>query len=259
MAAKKQNSPNANKPGRHLGTVPTGNQECVWMRAGVLSYRLCDRNLDCEHCLLDAALLGRAPGAVASWTPGDWGPSGYRLFPHDRRFSAGHTWVLPLDKASARFGVDALIAWLVSDVTEVKLPTVNTWLERGQAAVTLFAKGGKLTVPAPVSGQVRACNEIALGCPELVTAAPYEAGWLVDMALAPDQRHEQMGQLLCGQDMETLSRGHLHHFHQRTDALTAARPARVGATMADGGQTLSDPRAILGSPRYLRLVQELLT
>jgi glycine cleavage system H protein len=259
MAAKKENSPAANEPVRHLGTVPTGNQECIWMRAGVLSYRLCDRNLDCEHCLLDAGLLGRGPGALAPWTPGDWGPSGYRLFPHDRRFSAGHTWVLPLDKVSARVGVDALIAWLVTDVTAVKLPAVDTWLERGEVAVTLLAKGGKLTIPTPVSGRVLACNELASSCPELVTAAPYGAGWLVDLALAPDRQRKQMGQLLCGPDMETLSRGHLHHFHQRTDALTSARPARLGATMADGGQTLADPRAILGSPRYLKLVQELLT
>lgn len=34
---------------------------CIWMSAGLLSYRLCDREYDCEHCPLDAALRGAPP------------------------------------------------------------------------------------------------------------------------------------------------------------------------------------------------------
>lgn len=35
--------------------------KCIWMLAGVLTYRLCDRQYDCEHCPLDAALRETAP------------------------------------------------------------------------------------------------------------------------------------------------------------------------------------------------------
>lgn len=34
------------------------DQACVWMRAGVIRFWLCDRNFDCDHCPLDAALRG---------------------------------------------------------------------------------------------------------------------------------------------------------------------------------------------------------
>ena len=30
--------------------------KCVWMTAGILTYKLCDREMDCEHCLLHRAL-----------------------------------------------------------------------------------------------------------------------------------------------------------------------------------------------------------
>ena len=30
--------------------------QCVWMTAGVLTYKLCNRRFDCEHCLLHLAL-----------------------------------------------------------------------------------------------------------------------------------------------------------------------------------------------------------
>ena len=264
MASSNNNSSGPNRPRRPdgrlaLGTVPPEGDACVWMRAGVLSYKLCDRDFDCEHCLLDTALHGGGDGAGATWSRGDWGPSGYRLFPQDRHFSPSHTWVLDNGASSVRIGVDALVTWLVSEVTAVELPAVDTWLERGDVAATLFAKGGKLKVPAPVAGRIAARNEVALGCPELVVSAPYGAGWLVDLALEPARRGKQTTQLLCGPDMEKLSRVHLHNFHRRTDALLAARPARVGPTLADGGNENSDPRAMLGAPRYLRLVQELLT
>jgi glycine cleavage system H protein len=229
------------------------------MRAGVLSYRLCDRAFDCEHCLLDKALHGGESASTAAWTPGEWGPSGYRLFPQDRHFSPSHTWALLMGSTSVRLGIDALVAWLLAEATAIELPAVGARLERGEVAATLFAKGGKLTIPAPLSGEVSGHNEAAQGCPELVVSAPYGAGWLVDMAVEPSRKNKQFTQLLCGPDMEKLSRSHLHGFHRRTDDLLAARPARVGATMADGGKALTDPRAMLGPARYLKLVQELLT
>jgi glycine cleavage system H protein len=264
MGQSSKNSAAANPPRRAgsrsaLGTVPAETKECVWMRAGVLSYRLCDRAFDCEHCLLDKALHRNDGGTAAAWTPGEWGPSGYRLFPQDRHFSPAHTWVLQLGSTSVRLGVDALVAWLLSEATAVELPAVGTWLERGDAAATLLAKGGKLTIPAPISGRVLDHNEAAQGCPELVVSAPYGAGWLIDVDVETVHKNKQIAQLLCGPDMEKLSRSHLHDFHHRTDELLEARPSRVGATMADGGKTLCDPRAMLGPARYLKLVQELLT
>jgi glycine cleavage system H protein len=231
------------------------------MRAGVLSYKLCDREFDCEHCLLDSALHGGDATAAssASWAPGTWGPSGYRLFPQDRHFSPAHTWVLDLGSATARLGVDALLAWLLSETTAVKLPPAGTWLDRGETFATLSTKGGKLTLAAPIAGRVLGHNETIKDCPELVVSTPYGAGWLLDMSIEPGRRNKEFSHLLCGPDMENLSRSHLHEFHSRTDALLAARPASVGATMADGGSALTDPRAMLGAARYLKLIQELLT
>ena len=229
------------------------------MSAGVLSYRLCNRDFDCERCPLDSALQSGKSGTRAALIPGEWGPSGYRLYPQDRHFSSAHTWVQDLGSTSARMGVDALLAWLLIDASAVKLPAPNAWIERGEVAATIFTKGGKLTVPAPVSGRVLAQNEAVVGCPELVISSPYGAGWLLDLAVEPVGKNKDFTHLLCGSDMETLSRGHLHGFHHRTDALLAAKPARVGATLNDGGPPLTDPRAMLGSARYLKLVQELLT
>src|SRR5512138_1096596 len=39
----------------HAGLIP-----CVWMQAGVVDYKLCDRDYDCDHCPFDEALHTRS-------------------------------------------------------------------------------------------------------------------------------------------------------------------------------------------------------
>lgn len=36
--------------------VPPGKQKCIWMEAGVVSYKLCDNNFDCQTCSYDHAM-----------------------------------------------------------------------------------------------------------------------------------------------------------------------------------------------------------
>jgi len=245
------------KEGTRLGTVALDQTECVWMRAGVIAYRLCDQGFDCDHCILDAALHGR--GSQAAWAPGDWGPPGYRLFPHDRQFSHGHAWAQAVSSESVRVGVDALAAWLVSKVVSVSLPEVGARVKAGETIATLGVPGGEVVISSPVEGRVKARNDLVLGCPELVTAVPYGAGWLVDIEISTAEQRKQRPRLLCGPDAEQLSRGQLHRFHRRMDDLIATRAPQIGRTAADGGEPVTDPQTMLGSAVYLKLVQEFLT
>lgn len=36
--------------------VPAGKKKCVWMEAGVVSYKLCDNNYDCSTCVYDQGM-----------------------------------------------------------------------------------------------------------------------------------------------------------------------------------------------------------
>ena len=39
--------------------VPPGKKKCVWMEAGVVSYKLCDHNFDCSTCVYDHGMHDR--------------------------------------------------------------------------------------------------------------------------------------------------------------------------------------------------------
>jgi glycine cleavage system H lipoate-binding protein len=49
-AAKKRES---------MKIVPPGKKKCVWMEAGVVSYKLCDHNFDCTTCVYDHGMHDR--------------------------------------------------------------------------------------------------------------------------------------------------------------------------------------------------------
>lgn len=50
---------------RSITIADRAARTCVWMDAGVLTFKLCDRDFDCEHCPLDAALHGTSPAPSA--------------------------------------------------------------------------------------------------------------------------------------------------------------------------------------------------
>jgi glycine cleavage system H lipoate-binding protein len=42
-----------------MKVVPLGRKKCIWMEAGVVSYKLCDNNYDCSTCLYDHAMQAK--------------------------------------------------------------------------------------------------------------------------------------------------------------------------------------------------------
>ena len=46
----------AQKKRESMKIVPPGKKKCVWMEAGVVSYKLCDNNYDCPTCVYDQGM-----------------------------------------------------------------------------------------------------------------------------------------------------------------------------------------------------------
>ena len=124
----------------------------------------------------------------------------------------------------------------------------------GRAAVTLELPYGTVALAFPLSGRALRPNRALAGRPDLMTVDPYGEGWLLEVegpALAPAT------QLVAGPVAREHAVLDLRHFRRRAalDLLTDTAP--LGATMADGGQALTDLRRMLGPRRYLALVREI--
>lgn len=232
--------------------LPESALPCVWMSAGLLSYRLCDRELDCENCALDAALRGtdrqRPAGhdaALLNWA-----------FPEDRRYHRGHLWAMVLGGGAVRCGLDAFAAELLEHAKSVVLPATGSHLQQGVTACWLGAESDLIPLCAPVSGTVVSGNVLVQSAPELLADAPYGEGWLMDVdCRVPAHEHDS---LLTGSQMREQSDRQLAEFRKRAgvmmNQMSHGKRGDVGPTLADGGERLVDLRRILGADRYRRLV-----
>ncbi len=48
-----------------VAELTEGRKPCIWMEAGVIDYKICDKDFDCDHCELDRALTEAATANLA--------------------------------------------------------------------------------------------------------------------------------------------------------------------------------------------------
>jgi glycine cleavage system H protein len=245
------------KPG-HEGEIPVlpeSSLPCVWMIAGLLTYRLCDRRYECERCPLDAAIRGvelaspPADAAKAAAIPPAWG------IREGLRYHPAYGWVETVDEVRLRWGIDGLMARLYDRITSVVLPAPATELTQGQIACWLLDDGELVPLRSPVSGKVTRTNQAVQRDPGLVMTSPYQEGWLVELR-ATAAPAAQPGLCPAAERLESAAR-QMAKLNRAALSRMHGDP-RVGPTAADGGERLTGIRRMLGTRRYHRLIQAVL-
>ncbi len=230
--------------------LPDGAQPCVWMSAGLVAYRLCDRDFDCERCPLDAALRGQpaAPrddeGVRAAWE-----------FPADRRYAAWHLWAQPVAPGRVRVGIDALAAQLLPEAAPLVLPPLAMQLKAGDAGCVVGR--GAIQLKTPVGGEVVAVNAGLGRDARPLLIDPYRGGWLMELERDAGGDAE-LERLLEAGEMERRGRIELRHLRRQAAMELLASASAIGPSMADGGEPLTDLARALGRKRYLELVHALI-
>ncbi|MFG0284886.1 MAG: hypothetical protein ACF8R7_10735 [Phycisphaerales bacterium JB039] len=227
------------------------DQNCVWAEAGLLAYKLCDRDFDCEHCPLDAALRG----ATLMPAPLSERPCHAPAvsFPDDRLYSRTHTWMKPAGSGMRiRFGLDGFAAvFLGSPRRARQLPNLLQ-LQKDQVFCMLEVEGGLLPLSTPLPAEICAWNAALATDPGAMVADPYGAGWIAEMTLDPEA---DAAILLHSGAARRQAQFDDRRFRRRVAFELLADADEPGA---DGvGQIGPDLPHILGAVRYLSLVREL--
>lgn len=239
---------------REARVVAADGLPCVWMTAGLLAWRLCDREYDCERCPLDAALAGEhAPPAEAAR---ETLRRGRLEFPGDRLYCASHGWVQRREDARLRLGPDALVGRLLDRISAVVLPAPGNHTVRGQPLCWLVDDGVPVPLASPLSGAVLGANAGLRIDPSLVVRSPYEDGWLLELAADPDRERPPLA-LSRSADQRRTTAAQLRDLRRR-GARLVRRPRHTGPTLCDGGLPVRGLRSRLGTPAYHRLVRRLL-
>ncbi len=260
-------------------TLDTTTQElpCIWMLAGVLSYRLCDRNYDCERCELFHALRGGGQGrcleagltgtkreaASSDETALDVAVSSYlsRLTAGcelhlDRPYCPCHFWLRAEPNDRVRLGLDGHLSRLLYPIDDITLPHVGVRLRRAEPCGWITRGSLALPLKAPISGEVEAVNDALL---EKVRAEGRLNGgedWLMrlkaheDLSLAPGLYRGEKTLIWYLRKLQVLK-------CYLRESLAAGAAAVAGATLTDGGAPNMNVEQVLGRERFEALVEEL--
>lgn len=105
--------------------------------------------------------------------------------PDKLKYSSEHEWLAPEGK-TAKVGITGYAAEHIGDIVFVELPKVGSTIIAGSSFGVIEAVKSVSELFAPVSGKVVAINERVAKEPELVTAEPYGAGWLIEIEMSND-------------------------------------------------------------------------
>jgi glycine cleavage system H lipoate-binding protein len=227
------------------------------MAAGLVSYKLCDREFDCTRCPLDAALRGGGfARADLALLPDDGRRN--QGFPDDRRYATGHTW-LAACRAGApniRIGLDGFAAALLPRPVRISTDGSTRELETGDIVCDIELPEGTLSVSVPVAGRLVQENVALHEHPGLIVDSPYHDGWIVE--LVPSTDPCAADGLLDAAGAREQTELHLRHFRRRIGLQLLSETSPAGPCMADGGEVLTSLSEILGGRQYLRILREVL-
>lgn len=210
----------------HPGLIP-----CVWMQAGVVDYKLCDRDYDCEHCPFDEALHTR-PGQQTLSGDREYSETisvqGCRVEP-DLFYHPAHTWARIEEGGMVRAGLDDFGQRMLGRAYSVSLPAEGVTVQPGAQCLRVTHQSGVSTLAAPVAGNVKEINSKLLQQPALMNRDPYGEGWL--LLIEPGELKDCLKRLMYGERVREWLQREIEKLRSLINRLVNGEHA----TMTDGG------------------------
>jgi glycine cleavage system H protein len=247
---------------------------CIWVLAGVLSYRPCDRSYECEDCELYHALQGGRGGDAGVDREGVHGRSvaGSADLPSadtvnaflsrlatgctlhlDRPHSPGHLWLQCAGDDTIRVGLDDHALRVLEPIDEIVLPRAGVWLTHGEPCGWIVRRRLSVPLAAPIAGEVLEVNP-RLGTERVGLGANDD--WL--FTLRPHEHPDQVADLYRGEYTLRWYLGQMQLVKRHLEAVVSVpQVASLGPMMEDGGSPMPDLEQVLGRERFRGLVSEM--
>jgi glycine cleavage system H protein len=99
-------------------------------------------------------------------------------FPENLNYTKSHEWVKKLDDGTVEIGLSDYAQKELGDIVFVNLPHVGDSISAGVTFADVESVKAVADIYSPLSGTVKAVNEVLMDQPELLNKEPYNA-WLI--------------------------------------------------------------------------------
>ncbi len=263
--------------------IPEGVSNCVWVDAGLVSYKLCDRDFECEECPFDQVIRQESRRSFQTSTPsrtssGKERHSGDSLAnteplsglvrqllsasatdtpPAGRFYTKNHLWAKKVEETRYRIGLDKYAGLLFHDPMSIILPQVGTFCRRNAPLAWIILQDGTIVVRSPLDGRVSKINFQLRVSPALMNSDSYESGWMCEVT---GVEQESLVPVFCDEiAAKTFYDNQFLELERTIVSDLGQKAIQVGVTMNDGGISPKDLKDILGPQRYISLLKRLLS
>jgi glycine cleavage system H protein len=210
------------------------------MTSGLISYKLCDQNYQCEICPFDQAIKNEGRGEdLVPESEDDWVEESLKTDTSARIngsifYHPDHCWVKVDYLEQVKIGIDHLLARLMRNLKVVILPRVGSFTSQGECCAHIIQEDSILPVISPLSGTIQALNPRLKKKPALIIDDPIEDGWLA--TIKPDNLESELKNLLFGRKALAWHKSEEQAIITRIDLMLKHTPqSAVVPTMQDGG------------------------
>lgn len=182
--------------------LPASQRKCRYMLTEEIGRKLCPNAYECGTCSFDQMMQERiqaeplpvpAPEKISEFELAEG------FYYHD-----GHTWARPEYGGRIRVGIDDFARKLLGEKSRIEMPDVGCTVTQSCAGFTVKRNGQEVQVLSPVDGVVTHINKELPEHPELMTASPYDEGWLC--TIEPTSLRKNLKSLYYGEDARNFIR-----------------------------------------------------
>ena len=116
------------------------------------------------------------------------------------KFSEDHLWVLEMGE-TARMGLSEYAQEQLGEIVTVTHPEIGKFIEPGDTIGELESQKTVVELVSPITGTIKAVNEIVVEDPSLINVDPYGKGWLIEVEINDP---EEIERLMGNEDYEAF-------------------------------------------------------
>jgi glycine cleavage system H lipoate-binding protein len=253
-----------------LNLIPFGDVKCIWMSTGLVDYKLCEKNSDCDNCEFYKIMREEAFNMSRKSIYADASKDevmnfdsykkkihsmvhNYRFYKRNLYYSKD-LWI-KTEERTAIIGLNSFIRNLLPQNISFIFPVIGSKIKQGHPIFWLSIGNNIISIKAPVSGIVKKVNNNSINFLNNISDSEYDEGWLVSISLSNFEKEKYK---LCNFDQITINTAkEADRIEKNFLSAVQDNYSNIGPTMHDGGAETNDIYGMLGESRYLELINSL--
>lgn len=244
--------------------------KCVWMSAGIVSYKLCDLEFDCEHCAYDRIIRAKISNHTVNGNYKSPESESTVNYPEHAKmlidkfidaeinpayyYSKNHICFCKDEDGAVSIGIDILLAKILNYINCIVLMPVGELVRQRKSFCWFIQKGRTLTLYSPISGTVVQNNSLLLNSPDLIRTTDLQKSWLTKIKLNKDSRLQDF---YTGEEAKIWFQKELTRTKNAFCEIIEKHRPPISPTQFDGGIFSTSIAEIIPNIEYWKFIKNL--